>query len=85
MNTYKNPKITYKKEINTEYQKMRSSINDGKTLPYREYVYQRAKQISLQIVTKEKLQKFQTIIPQVLAVRSQQSTHDLNYKWLICL
>jgi len=79
MNNYNNnPKITYKKEIDSEYQKMRSSINNGKTLPYQEYVYQRAKQFIIQMATREQLKEFHTLIPQVLAVRSEQSTDDLT-------
>jgi len=63
-----NPKITYQKEINNEYQKMRSRINGGKTLPYTEYVHARACVYINEMATKEQLKELRTLITRALIV-----------------
>lgn len=69
-----NPKITYRKEINAEYDKLtdygklRSQINKGKTLPYAEYVHERAKVYIDQMANKSQLLELRAILDRALIV-----------------
>jgi len=75
MNTNNNPKITYQKEINAEYQKLRSKINNGKTLPYAEYVHERARVYVNEMANKSQLLELRTLIDRALIVYGELPTY----------
>jgi len=56
------PAQRYSGEIESEYQKLRSKINNGERLPYKEYIKERAYVWVKQIATHEELKDLEKVI-----------------------
>jgi len=77
--SYNNPKITYKKEIEVEYRNLREKINNGKRLPYRDYIRERARIYVDQLATYEELKDLQKRIELALIVFPEPHDQTTNH------